>query len=73
MVRTIALYAALLGLVAIALNWLEYRFLVHAFPGEVFGAVVALGGIAAGVWLARALTPIKAAGFRQDFNHGGDR
>ncbi len=57
MVRTITIYAGLLGLVAVGLNWLQYRNLVRTFPGEAFAAVIALGGLIAGVWLARALTP----------------
>jgi hypothetical protein len=35
MARTILLYAVGLAVAAAALDWLEYRYLTHAFSGEV--------------------------------------
>ena len=53
---------------AVCLTWLQYRYLVRAFPGEMFAALIAFGGIAAGAWLARALTPRRSpdGGFQRN-------
>lgn len=55
--RTIILYAAVLALVAVALNWLQYRYLAHAFSTEIYIGLIALGFIALGAWVGSRLTP----------------
>lgn len=57
MVRFVLLYALALGLLATLLAWLEYRYLVRAFPFEIYLVLVALGAIVLGAWMARMLTP----------------
>ena len=60
MARTVLLYAAALGVVATVLSWLEYRYLVKAFALEVYLGLIAVAGVALGIWLARGLTPAPA-------------
>jgi len=55
--RTILLYALALALAAAALEWLRWRYLVHAFSTEIYIAIVALGFVALGIWAGRRLTP----------------
>ena len=59
--RTIALYALALAAGAFALQWLQYRFLVRAFPVEIYIALIAAGFAGLGVWaglkLARRSAP----------------
>ena len=55
--RTIILYALALALAAAALQWLRWRYLVHAFSTEIYIAIVALGFVALGIWAGRRLTP----------------
>lgn len=57
MARTVILYALALGIAATLLSWLEYRYFIRAHSGEMYVLLVALGGVALGVWLARMLTP----------------
>jgi DNA-binding CsgD family transcriptional regulator len=57
MARTIILYALALALAAAALDWLRYRYLVHAFSIEIYVAMLALGFVALGIWAGRKLTP----------------
>lgn len=56
MIRTVLLWALVLALGAFALEWLEYRFLVRAFPWQVYvglvGATFAIGGVWVGWRLA---------------------
>jgi len=51
MIRTILLWALVLALGAFALQWLEYRFLVHAFSWQVYVGLVGLAFAAGGVWI----------------------
>ena len=55
--RTVFLYAVALGLAALALQWLEYRYLTRAFSTEIYIALLAAGFIALGVWVGQRLTP----------------
>jgi len=55
--RTIILYALALAIAAAALQWLRWRYLVHAFSTEIYIAILALGFVALGVWAGRRLTP----------------
>ena len=55
--RTVIIYAVALALAATALQWVEYRYLAHAFPFEIYLALVAVAFLALGAWTARRLTP----------------
>ena len=55
--RTILLYALALALAAAALEWLRWRYLVHAFSTEIYIVILALGFVALGIWAGRRLTP----------------
>ena len=57
MPRTILLYALALAAAAAVLNWLEYRYLARAFPGEIYFALVAVAFVALGVWAGTRLIP----------------
>ena len=48
--RTIVVYGALLAIGAFGLNWLEYQYLVRAYPFQVYAAIVALAFLSLGVW-----------------------
>ncbi len=60
MARTILLYALALGLAVTALNWLEYRYLVRAFPIPIYIALIAVAFVALGIWTGIRLTPRRA-------------
>jgi DNA-binding CsgD family transcriptional regulator len=57
MARTIILYALALAPAAALLDWLEYRYLVRAFPAEIYVGLIAIGFVALGIWVGRRLTP----------------
>lgn len=48
--RTVLLHGALLAAGALGLQWLQYRFLVHAYPGEAALGVVGLVFLGLGLW-----------------------
>lgn len=48
--RTILVYGALLAVGAFGLNWLEYQYLVRAYPFQTYAAIVALAFLSLGVW-----------------------
>lgn len=48
--RAIILYALALAGGAFALQWLQYRYLVHAFSGEIYIALIAIAFAGLGVW-----------------------
>jgi len=50
-------YSIALAAAAMALQWLEYRYLAHAFSFQFYLALVAVAFLALGVWVARQLTP----------------
>jgi DNA-binding CsgD family transcriptional regulator len=54
--RTIALYALGLAVAAIALAWLDYKYVTRVFTGEIYVLLIALGFTALGVWAGRRLT-----------------
>ncbi len=63
--RTVISYALALALAAAVLQWVEYRYLAHAFSFEIYLGLVALAFLALGAWAARQLTPRPApAGFQ---------
>ena len=65
--RTIVLYALALAAGAFVLQWLQYRFLVRAFPVEIYIALIAVAFAGLGIWagmkLARRTAP---AGFEKN-------
>jgi DNA-binding CsgD family transcriptional regulator len=62
MARSIILYALALAVGAWLLQWLEYRYLARAYSGEIYIALLAVGFVALGIWVGRALTPAPARG-----------
>jgi DNA-binding CsgD family transcriptional regulator len=61
MARTILLYALALAVGAWLLQWLEYRWVTHAFSTEIYIALLAAGFVSLGIWAGRAMTPAPAA------------
>jgi DNA-binding NarL/FixJ family response regulator len=55
MLKTILIYGAILAAGSFGLQWLQYRFLVHAYPLEVYLGLVALIFLALGVWIGARL------------------
>jgi DNA-binding CsgD family transcriptional regulator len=55
--KTVILYAIALAAAAAALQWIEFRYLTHAFSFEIYLALVAIAFLALGAWAARQLTP----------------
>jgi len=59
--RTIIIYALALAAGAFVLQWLQYRFLVRAFPAEIYIALIAAAFAGLGLWaglkLARRSVP----------------
>ena len=53
--RLIVLYGAILAAASLGLRWLEYRYLVRAYPVEVYVALVALAFLGLGVWAGSRL------------------
>ena len=72
MARTVILYAIALAAAAAALQWIEYRYLAHAFSFEIYLALVAFGFLALGAWAARQLTP-RPAPAKFEVNHAAVR
>ena len=56
LLRYALMYGAPLALVALALQWLQYRFAVMRMPQEATLAIVAAIFIAIGVWVGMRLT-----------------
>ncbi|HTK57635.1 MAG TPA: response regulator transcription factor [Sphingomicrobium sp.] len=57
MARTLLYYSTALAAAAAALQWVEYRYLAHAFSFQIYLALVAVAFLALGAWAARRLTP----------------
>ena len=55
MIRTAALYALALAAGALALQWVQYNYLVRAFPVEVYVGVIAASFPGLGVWAGMRL------------------
>jgi DNA-binding CsgD family transcriptional regulator len=53
--RLIVVYGAILAAASLGLRWLEYRYLVRAYPVEVYVALVALAFLGIGVWAGSRL------------------
>ncbi len=55
MIRTAALYALALAAGALALQWVQYNYLVRTFPVEVYVGLIALAFAALGLWAGMRL------------------
>jgi DNA-binding CsgD family transcriptional regulator len=55
MLRTVLVYGAILAVGSLALQWLQYHLLVHTYPGEVYGVLIALTFLALGLWAGARL------------------
>jgi DNA-binding CsgD family transcriptional regulator len=62
MKKTILLYGALIALAAIALEWLEFKYVTRVFATEFYIFLLALGFTVLGVWVGRRLTEREAPG-----------
>ena len=60
--RTVLIYAGLLVVAALGLQWIEYKLLVREHPGELYIALIAASFLALGVWAGTRLVPRRAAG-----------
>ncbi len=64
MIRTVILWGLVLAGGALALQWLEYQYLVRAFSRDIYVAVIGVLFAAGGVWVGWRLTTRPAsAGF----------
>jgi DNA-binding NarL/FixJ family response regulator len=69
MLRVVLVYGAILAAGSLGLQWLQYRYLVRAYPAEVYIALVALAFLGLGVWAGTRLSarrPTLPAGPRND-------
>ncbi len=55
MIRTAALYALALAAGALALQWVQYNYLVRAFPVELYIGLIAVAFASLGVWAGMRL------------------
>lgn len=53
--RTILIYGVLLAVGALGLQWLEFQYLVRAYPFQTYAAIIALAFLALGVWAGARL------------------
>jgi DNA-binding CsgD family transcriptional regulator len=61
MIRIALLYALALAAGALLLQWVQYNYLVHAFPVETYVVLVAVGFAALGIWAGMRLARRPAA------------
>ena len=54
--KHLAIYGAAGGLLIVAMRFVEYRFLVIEHSVEIYGALIAAGFAAIGIWLGLTLT-----------------
>jgi len=65
--KTILFYGAALGVAAVALEWLQYKYVVRAYAAEFYLLILALVFTAVGVWAGRRLSAREApATFRRN-------
>ena len=55
MKRLVLIYALALAAGAFVLQWLQYKFLVHAFPAQIYIGLIAVAFAALGVWAGMRL------------------
>lgn len=65
-VRFVVGYGAALAGAAFALTWLEYQYLVRAFPTEAYMILLAAAFLALGLWAGRRMAPAPPAGFARN-------
>jgi len=53
--RIVVVYGAILAAASLALEWLQYRYLVRAYSFEVYVALVALAFLGLGLWAGARL------------------
>ena len=53
--RMILIYGALLALGALGLQWLEYQYLVRAYPFQTYAAIIAFAFLGLGIWAGARL------------------
>ncbi len=56
MTRTILIYGVTLAAAALALEWLEYRYITRLFAAEIYIALIAVLFTALGAWAGHKLT-----------------
>jgi len=61
MAKTVVLYALALALAAAALEWVQYQYVIRAFPTDVYIALLAVAFVGLGIWAGRFLMPARAA------------
>ena len=54
--RTVFLYALALAAGVFVLQWLQYRYLVRAFPVEIYVALIAVAFAGLGAWAGLKLS-----------------
>ena len=54
--KTVALYGLLIAVAAVALEWLEFKYLTRFFATEIYIALIAALFTALGVWVGQRLT-----------------
>lgn len=57
MTRSILIYAGLLAVLVLGIQWLEYQYMARSFTAEIYIVLIALGFAALGIWLGRVFTP----------------
>lgn len=60
--RTILIYAGVLGVAALALEWMQYQALARTRPGEIWLGLMAAGFLGLGVWAGARLFPHRSKG-----------
>ncbi len=62
MAKTVILYGLLIAVAAVALEWLEYKYVTRLFATEIYIALIAVLFTGLGVWAGRRLTARTAPG-----------
>jgi DNA-binding NarL/FixJ family response regulator len=55
MLRYVLIYGAILGIGSLGLNWLQYQYLVRAYPRDAWLALIALAFMGLGIWVGARL------------------
>lgn len=61
MTRAIILYAAAICILVFALEWIEHQYAARILRPELYIILIGIGFTAFGIWLGRALTPVRAS------------
>lgn len=57
LIRTVAIYGVAVALGAIALQWMEFQYVVRTYPFEAYVALIAVFFAGLGVWFGRRTSP----------------